>query len=177
MDPIVRQLQINDKTFTFGGVEFNPARDLNDALEAIRVKKRLTFSQEYAVESLWHEMMHLQGKGWRDMGIHHSVQLVSIMETLNQFCARMSYDKLIKKLGGESTFNKEIMFSGFGYHNQVRQLNTFLFDNKISNVELFKAIYPRMTNAHYDDLPFILNAFFLARKVNENSIRKFIMLW
>lgn len=177
VDPIVRQLQINDKTFTFGGVEFNPARDLNDALEAIRVKKRLTFSQEYAVESLWHEMMHLQGKGWRDMGIHHSVQLVSIMETLNQFCARMSYDKLIKKLGGESTFNKEIMFSGFGYHNQVRQLNTFLFDNKISNVELFKAIYPRMTNAHYDDLPFILNAFFLARKVNENSIRKFIMLW
>lgn len=177
VDPIVRQLQINDKTFTFGGVEFNPARDLNDALEAIRVKKRLTFSQEYAVESLWHEMMHLQGKGWRDMGIHHSVQLVSIMETLNQFCARMSYDKLIKKLGGESTFNKEIMFSGFGYHNQVRQLNTFLFDNKISNVKLFKAIYPRMTNAHYDDLPFILNAFFLARKVNENSIRKFIMLW
>ena len=72
----------------------------------------MTFKQEYALESLWHEIRHAQAIGWKNLRNKTDLRSRSI-ETINQFCARHSYRDFVKSLGGKAVNTKEIIERGF----------------------------------------------------------------
>ena len=84
-----------------GGAIFNPYHELQSAIRCINLGKELTFNQEYAIESLWHEMRHAAAVGWKDIR-KKTRELTVVMEAVNQFCARRTYGQLLSALGGKA---------------------------------------------------------------------------
>ena len=58
-------IKIANKTFVINSLKdtFNPLQELKGALKAISTGVDLTFKQEYALESLWHEIRHAAAVG------------------------------------------------------------------------------------------------------------------
>jgi hypothetical protein len=48
---------------------FNPLHEIKGAIAAIKQQTPFTFQQEYALESLWHEILHAGAVGWSDSRI------------------------------------------------------------------------------------------------------------
>lgn len=97
----VRGSKITISTFDFtikidGKLDtFNAANELKGALSAIKKGDKLTFKQEYSVESLWHEILHAKTK---TKPFSLSKIGTQEMETVNQFVARHTYDSFLKSL-------------------------------------------------------------------------------
>ncbi len=126
--------------FKFAEVEykgFNSRLDLLQGLENIRLSKPLTEHHEYAIESLWHEILHN-----RQDGLDKIIELDDLdprrllMETLTQYISRLSYGGFIEKLGGKARHQEWVMENGYGYKNQVSRL--ILLFNEIGILEDIK---------------------------------------
>lgn len=117
-------------------VVFNPLHEIKGAMRAIAAKTPLTFNQEYAIESLWHEIRHAGAVGWEDIR-KQTDDLVAAMECINQFCARRSYGKLLRTIGGSVSHKKEIIKSGYGYNRSVRHFDEMLSSMNISSSEAY----------------------------------------
>jgi SPP1 gp7 family putative phage head morphogenesis protein len=116
----------------------NPARDLASALKKINAGKDLTFNEEYAVESIWHEVLHNRAKG-RDW-VDRSSASYELMETVNQFCARHTYGLFLEKLGGTAKHSEAIIEGGYGYGHRVRNLHALLMRLEIEDAEILPAM-------------------------------------
>lgn len=100
-------LVITNKDLTItSGVVFNPLHEVKGAMKAITEKTALTFNQEYALESVWHEFRHAAAVGWKNVNLKTPV-LINSMEVINQFCARLSYPSFIRGLGGKASHAKK----------------------------------------------------------------------
>jgi len=137
---------------------FNPAVELRDALTAIKDYRPLTFKQEYAIESLWHEIRHASAKGWYshhqrfiDKDIAYPGRTVA-METVNQFCARMTYEHLLKQLGAESRHKNEIMTRGLGYGTNVNNLNYLIEKLNLSQKQVFNHFKDLILTTPYEKI-------------------------
>lgn len=117
-------------------VVFNPLHEVKGAMKAIAARTSLTFNQEYAIESLWHEIRHAGAVGWKDIR-KQTVDLTAAMECINQFCARRSYGKLLRAIGGSVSHRKEIIKSGYGYSRSVRHFEEMLSAMNISSSEAY----------------------------------------
>lgn len=117
-------------------VIFNPLHEVKGAMKAIAGKKTLTFNQEYAIESLWHEIRHAGAVGWKDIK-KRTEELAMAMECINQFCARRSYGKLLRVIGGSVAHRKEIIKSGYGYSRSVNHFEEILSSMNISSSEAY----------------------------------------
>lgn len=102
----------------------------------------MTFKQEYALESLWHEIRHAQAVGWKNLRNKTDLRSRS-METINQFCARHSYRDFVKSLGGKAVNAKEIIERGYGYGRFVSN-----FQNLLKHINVTQA----ETHAHFKDI-------------------------
>lgn len=71
-------------------VKFNPLKEFENAMTKIKSGEQLAFREEYAIESLWHEMMHASSVGWTDFKNVENIRLNIPVECVNQFCARRS---------------------------------------------------------------------------------------
>lgn len=97
---------------------FKPAIDLASALEKIttRSKQKLSFNEEYAVETLWHEISHIIYK-------HHELpkktSLRAATEGIVQFTARHSYSELLVEFGVLQSHQKAIITGGYSYDVEV----------------------------------------------------------
>lgn len=117
-------------------VVFNPLHELKGAMRAIAEKSALTFNQEYAIESLWHEIRHAGAVGWGDIR-KRTDDLSSAMECINQFCARRSYGKLLRAIGGSVSHKQEIIKSGYGYGRSLRHFEEMLVSMNIPSSEAY----------------------------------------
>lgn len=128
---------ISISTNDFG--TFNPAKELKDALAAIKKGDALTFNQEYAIEALWHEILHAKTKT-------KPYQLTSIqrarMETANQFVARHTYPDFITRLGGKASNQKEILDNGYGYKKMISDFRNRLKEAGIKETDAVKKLQP-----------------------------------
>jgi SPP1 gp7 family putative phage head morphogenesis protein len=113
---------------------YNPANHLLEAFNAIKNGQQLSFNQEYAFESLWHEILHAKTNSAH--GKLSSIQ-VKTMETVNQFVARHTYPKLIEAFGGKATNQQQILNDGYGYKSWVKD---FRQDLKNKNIDEAKAV-------------------------------------
>lgn len=116
--------------FKFAEVEhngFNSRTDLLAGLKAIKDGKSLTQHHEYAIESLWHEILHNRQKGAESLfklDQRNPIRLLS--ETLNQYVSRLTYHGFIERLGGKSVHRDWVMVNGYGYETLVRNFTGIL---------------------------------------------------
>lgn len=96
---------------------FAPARDLKNAWNKIAKKEKLTFNEEYAIESLWHEIVHNRQKPTPAGGQDSLAR--RMMEVVTQWTARRTYPQFLKSLGGEAIHQKEILKNGYGYGQSI----------------------------------------------------------
>lgn len=136
-------ISISNHTFIIKGKEFNPMEELKGAFGAIKKRQQLTFNQEYAVESLWHEILHAKSKtkptklfSWQ----------IKSMETVNQFVARHTYDDFLKRLGGTASHKNDILENGYGYESWISDFRTKLKAKKISEKKAVEFLQPHLMN-------------------------------
>lgn len=137
----VKGSKLTISNHTFSSIDFNPLEELRKAFGAIKQGRSLSFKEEYAFESLWHEVLHAKtnSKPYRLSAVG-----VKSMETLNQFCARHSYPKFIESFGGKASNQSEILKSGFGYSNWVSEFRNKLSALNISEEKAFNDLYPEL---------------------------------
>jgi SPP1 gp7 family putative phage head morphogenesis protein len=119
----------------------NPANELKGALGAIKKGQKLTFKQEYTVESLWHEILHAKTK---TKPFNLTITGVREMETVNQFVARHTYDNFLKSLGGTARYKGKILDEGIGYQQHVADFRKLLKDNGIDEKKAVNALMPKL---------------------------------
>ena len=145
-------LYIVDKDFTTAsGTVFNPLHEVKGALKAVTLKEPLTFNQEYALESVWHEIRHAAAVGWKDHRNFTKTQ-TDAMETVNQFCARISYPNFIKSLGGKATHTRKVMEKGYGYNVSVSNFNTLLKHMKVSKKAAYRHFQEMIIKTPYENI-------------------------
>lgn len=148
------QLTLHNAEFTLPGpdgqgVKFNPAKEVRGAFLAMRDSKSLTFNQEYAMESLWHETLHAKARGWGDRSLR-TERTVRSMETVNQFCARHSYPQLIERMGGKASNQKEVLEQGYGYGSYVDNFRAMLKHHGIDEAQTQKDLMPKLLSEPYE---------------------------
>ena len=117
-------------------VVFNPLHEVKEAMKSIAAQIPHSFNQEYAIESLWHEIRHAGAIGWKDIR-KRTEDLTAAMECINQFCARRSYGKFLRAIGGSVSHKKEIIKSGYGYSRSVRHFEEMLAALNVSSSEAY----------------------------------------
>ncbi|MFM8443937.1 MAG: hypothetical protein ACKN9W_11440 [Methylococcus sp.] len=96
---------------------FRPATALKNALLNIEAGKALVFNEEYAIETLWHEMLHgMSGIQAAKIPIGKD----AIEEGLIQSVSRLTYTRLIDQLGGQAAHQHGIVMNGFAYAQTAR---------------------------------------------------------
>jgi len=130
-------LQLSDAAHWVAG--FRPASSLHHALAAIRQSVPLTFNQEYAVEVLWHESLHLQATGIEKGGL--------LVETLTQFIARHTYPKLLKAMGSDAVQATAILEKGYGYADWVTNFRALLAHARIPETKAVAEVRPILLNS------------------------------
>ncbi len=105
--------------FKFAEVEhngFNSRTDLLGGLSAIKDGQPLTEHHEYAIESLWHEILHNRQTGTENLlRLDQRNPIRVLSETLNQYVSRLSYGGFIERLGGKAVHQDWVMANGYGY--------------------------------------------------------------
>lgn len=139
------------KDFKNGKEIFNPLYELRGAVSAIAKGEKLTFLQEYSLESVWHEIRHASAVGWKDYRKKEQA-LIDSMEVINQFCARMSYPSFIRSIGGKASHAKKVMEKGLGYTQGVANFNTLLSEMNVSKKAAYNHFKDIIINTPYEDI-------------------------
>ncbi|MBK5940538.1 hypothetical protein [Halochromatium roseum] len=101
---------------------FNSRRDLFGGLAACAAQQAMTREEEYALESLWHEIWHNRQRGMDQAAKLPKEHLARLFaETLNQVVARLTYPRFIERLGGKAQHQAWVMGNGYGYAPLVRR--------------------------------------------------------
>ena len=162
-------------------LNYNAYHEFKTALNSIKVGDVLTRQQEYSVENVWHELRHAQAKGWKNIANSdkrsnkNANSIISIMETLNQHCARRTYDGFLNSLGGTSTHKDWILKSGYGYSQEVSNFNAMLDYFKIDKAKAYKSFDDIFMNSYYEDIPNKLSEFISAEAgISKSGVNKLL---
>ena len=117
-------LWISKRKFGMPGGVFCPAADLKAAWNKIAVNKPLSFHEEYAVESLWHEIVHNRQTLTSAGGSNTLAR--RMMETVTQWVARRSYPRFLEALGGKAAHQAKVLRQGYGYSGYIRNFDKLL---------------------------------------------------
>ncbi|WP_051269753.1 phage head morphogenesis protein [Flavobacterium suncheonense] len=126
---------------TFSSIDFNPLESFKTALGAIKKGEKLSFKQEYALESMWHEILHAKTK---TAPVKLSPVGTKNMETINQFCARHTYPEFMERLGGKATHQKDILENGYGYREWISDFRQNLKEKGISEDKALNFFMPHL---------------------------------
>jgi len=107
-------------------VKWSPAGAMMDAFIKINRGEQLTFLEEYALESLWHEIQHNRQNAGVSIGISNKAQRRRVMEVVNQWTARRTYPTMLKELGIDPAHLEMVKTQGLGYRGWVRNFDTLL---------------------------------------------------
>ena len=106
-DKGIIKLSTNDAEMT----GFIPAKNFISALRKIAVGDKLLFDEEYSVEIVWHEFLHLRTP---------NIEGTYINETITQFVARHSYQELLKTIGVNMPIHQQdILAGGYAYKENI----------------------------------------------------------
>jgi hypothetical protein len=83
----------------------------------------MTQNEEYALESLWHEIWRNRQTGMDEvmaLGKFHPFR--QFAEGLNQLVSRLTYPRFIERLGGQASHSGWVLENGYGYQVTVGRL-------------------------------------------------------
>ncbi|GAQ15445.1 phage (Mu-like) virion morphogenesis protein [Myroides odoratimimus] len=145
---------ISISSHSFGN--FNPLDEIKGAFAAIKKGEKLTFNQEYSLESLWHEILHAKTK---TKPLKLSSFQVKSMETINQFVARHTYPDFMKRLGGTASNQADILDKGYGYSSWITEFRKRIVDSNLTEKEALEYFEPHLMK-NYGDLSTKIREFF-----------------
>lgn len=154
---------------------FNAYNDLRSALFKVARKEALTFNEEYALESIWHEIWHGRAKGWsyaeykKAKGVYRDS-----METINQFLARRSYDNFMKAIGGTAKHSAKVYAEGYGYRGYERNFNKLLAELKIPEKDVIEHFKEFLLNNQYQDIRGELASFIGKKTGRKSGVKKLV---
>lgn len=123
---------ISLSTRNFPSVSMTPAKDLLNAFKKLGTSRKLSFQEEYAMESLWHEIQHNNQK----LSGRLSKSQLNIMETINQWVSRRTYPRMLTQLGGYKPQHlTKVKTDGYGYKAYVTR-----FDDLLKKLEINDAV-------------------------------------
>lgn len=149
-------VRINDKS-----VPYNSLEELRGAFGAIKAGKNLTYLQEDAIESLWHEILHAKTKNRR------SGYNLEKMETINEFVARHTYDALLRAFGGKASHKKQIIEDGVGYRKWVKGFRERLKKHRIPEAKALREL-KKVLLEDYSKIPAKLQELFDKYPIKED---------
>ncbi|ADW17650.1 hypothetical protein Despr_1496 [Desulfobulbus propionicus DSM 2032] len=121
-------------------VKWSPAGAMMDAFIKINRGEQLTFLEEYALESLWHEIQHNRQNAGVSIGIGKKSQRRMLMEVVNQWTARRTYPAVLKELGIEPVHMEMVKAQGLGYRGWIRNFDTLLAKLGISDDNILEQL-------------------------------------
>ncbi len=106
---------------------FLPRRDLFSALSQVAAGNHLSFNEEYAIESWWHEINHNRQKGLHSISHRKPDDIRKVvMETVNQFVSRHTYADFMREIGGQARHVDRVLADGYGYRGYLSRFNALL---------------------------------------------------
>lgn len=138
-----KELVLSSVTETFPGFpDYNPARELSQALDKIKNKLDLTANEELAIAGLKHESLHFEVKEPEPPPSTRR----ELIDTAIEFVARKTYPALISDLGGaDALFQEKILNQAPGYGAWVNRFRKILEQAQIDEDEitpkLFEALF------------------------------------
>lgn len=167
------EIQFNTYKLYDGGKN-SPFTRLTNALNKIRKGEKLSFEEEYAIESFYHEILHTKTKGWEALRPHGKGDYKrTAMETVNQFVSRHEYARFIERLGGTAKHEKEILEGGSGYKKWVGRFREVLRKAKIDEDEAYKYFESKLINGKYGELDREVYQFFKKKAALKASEAEF----
>jgi SPP1 gp7 family putative phage head morphogenesis protein len=110
-----------------GPAAYRADRMLESGLRALG-RRPLTFDEEYALESFWHECLHNLQVEARDRTAFYAKRYPDsrvLMETVTQWTARRTYHQMLDALGGyRPSLQDDIIRRGYAYRHWVRNLES-----------------------------------------------------
>ena len=101
-------------------------------------KNDLAWKQEYAMESLWHEILHNRQVLCNPMKQGGPAHVC--MEVINHWYSKSTYPKLLKALGASPVHQASIIIDGLGYGNWVRNFDNLLRKLSVQDSAVLDAI-------------------------------------
>lgn len=159
INPISKSEHYGESIIETGEVNINFATDKNgfncgeclvSAFKKIQNKETLNFDEEYSIEVLWHELLHVKSKNRTILPPIKSEKGFPrfVVEAVNQLTARTTYNQFLTKIGGERNIDnfKWIYKSGYGYNEGVQNIIELLNITKINISDFLKEVYPILMN-------------------------------
>lgn len=147
---------------------FNPYLELKGALRAIIEGRTLTFNEEYSLESVWHEIRHANANGWKNIKLKND-DLTMVMETVNQFCARRTYEHFVTALGGKIANKEAILASGYGYQKWVNNFGSLLKKLNISPIEAHEYLKDIILTTPYEEMYGVVQDYLIKHGVSKSD--------
>jgi hypothetical protein len=113
---------------------FSPHQNLKDAWNKLAAGKPLIWQEEYAVESLWHEIVHNRQKIAYTGGQNNV--LTRTMEIVTQWTARRTYPEFLQSMGASPAHLESIKQDGLGYGLSIKNFDRLLAALKIDETAL-----------------------------------------
>jgi SPP1 gp7 family putative phage head morphogenesis protein len=110
---------------------FKPAIELKRAVSKINAQQALSFNEEYALETLWHEMKHIDYKH----RMPASYRANTALEGSVQFVARHSYLLLLSEMNIAVKHQQTIISSGYAYDVPVTNFRTLIAELKLNELQ------------------------------------------
>jgi hypothetical protein len=137
--------------------EFNPFKNLKDAWNNLSAGKPLDWKEEYAVESLWHEITHNR-QIYAPLGDPKSIKR-NTAEIVPPWTARRTYPDFLKSLGGEAGHWESIKREGLGYGFSIERFDRLLDTLKINETSMLTEMQRLLDNVPRDKYQKELTAF------------------
>ena len=136
-------------------------KELVNAFQKIQRGKKLSFDEEYAIESFYHEILHSKAKQHVVLKQHGQGDFKrTAMETINQFVSRHDYADFIRNMGGRVYNQDWVLNEGGGYYYWVRNLREFIKAKGIDESNALAHFRDKLLNGKYDELDTVLYDFF-----------------
>ena len=109
---------------------YNAGESIVRAIDKLNNGEALTRDEEYAVESLWHEILHNKSKNTTilpDINEPDKGFTRAVAETINQLVARHTYgENLLTELGGKPKHQQWVLEKGYSYDATLDNLRLLL---------------------------------------------------
>jgi hypothetical protein len=114
--------------FAEDSLGYNAGKSLVAAIGKTGSSLPLTAHEEYAIEGLWHEILHNQSINTSiKPSMRGQAHDTIIIEAVNQLVARRTYAKFMQELTGIAACHTEwVLTEGYGYNFYVTNLRTLL---------------------------------------------------